>query len=154
MTVNGMMDQVKAEAAHFEKDMEAAIQERVEDEKIRFTDFGHKKIKILIDELQEDLPIFERAGYKLHHLDVELGLSPKLIPYFTIKKHISEKDQIALLEEVKHKRIIHALLSSLFKSAYLQNVLQIGGLDFFGLKVELAAVPTVHLLFREKTHEM
>jgi hypothetical protein len=146
--MDGMLEQLKEEAAHFEDEIEEAVHERIEEEKIKITDFGHKKIKILIDELHEDLPIFERAGYKLHNLEVELGLSPKLIPYFKIEKHISEEEQKALLDEVKQKRIVHALLSSLFKSAYLQKVLRIGGLEFFGLKVELAAVPTVHLLFR------
>ncbi len=148
MDLDEMLDDIKDGAAKMEEEIETAVQEEIEAGTIKIKDFGHKKIKILIDELHDDLPIFERAGYKLHNLEVELGLSPKLIPYFKIEKHISEEEQKALLAEVKSKRIIYALLSSLFKSAYLQKVLRIGGLDFFGLKVELAAIPTVHLLFR------
>ena len=55
--------------------------------------------------------------------------------------------QKAILEEVRHKRALHMLLSSLFKSSYLKKVLRVGNLDFHGLKIELSAIPTVKLLF-------
>ena len=117
------------------------------------TDLGHKKIKDLTDELHDDLPIFERAGYSLHSLEVELGVSPKLIPHFRVHKQISKEEQQAILDEVKHKRLISLLLSSLFKSSYLKEVLRIGDLDFHGLKIELAAIPKVHLLFWKEGEE-
>ena len=111
------------------------------------TDIGHRKIKNLTDELHDDLPIFERAGYSLHSLEVELGISPKLIPHFRVHKQISQEEQQAILDEVKDKRLLTLLLTSLFKSSYLKEVLRIGDLDFHGLKIELSAIPKVNLLF-------
>lgn len=120
--------------------------ELVKEEQI-LADAGHRKIKELLDELNADLPIFEKAGYKLHSLEVEVGISPKIIPHFRVCKHISEEEQKAILEEVKQKRMLHALLASLFKSSYLKKVLRVGNLDFHGIRIELSAVPTVRLQF-------
>ena len=60
---------------------------------------------------------------------------------------LGERREKAILEEVRHKRLLHALLSSLFKSSYLKKILRIGNLDFHGLRIELSAVPTVRLQF-------
>ncbi len=143
MDVNSVIDSVKDSVVKSGD----AINVGIADTEHKITDAGHRKIKELLDELNADLPIFEKAGYKLHSLEVEVGISPKLIPHFRVCQHISEDEQKALLNEVRHKRILHALLSSLFKSSYLKNVLRVGNLDFHGLRVELSAVPTVRLQF-------
>ena len=127
--------------------IKAEVQKEGEETVHKITDVGHRKMKEVIDELHDDLPIFERAGYSLHSLEVELGIAPKLIPHFKVDKQISKEEQLAILDEVKHKRVLYLLLSSLFKSSYLKEILKIGNLEFHGLKVELAAVPKVHLLF-------
>jgi len=124
-----------------------AINAGILDSEHKISDAGHRKIKEMLDELNADLPIFEKAGYKLHSLEVEVGISPKLIPHFRVCQHISEDEQKVILKEVRHKRILHALLSSLFKSSYLKNVLRVGNLDFHGLRIELSAIPTVRLQF-------
>ena len=132
MNVNSVINNLKSEI--------------VKEEQV-IADAGHRKIKDMLDELNADLPIFEKAGYKLHSLEVEVGISPKLIPHFRVCDHISEEAQKAILEEVRHKRILHALLASLFKSSYLKKVLRVGNLDFHGIRIELSAVPTVRLQF-------
>ncbi len=134
--VNELLESVKEEAI---KEGNESIH--------KITDVGHKKIRDLTDELHDDLPIFERAGYSLHSLEVELGISPKLIPHFKVEKQISQEEQQTILDEVKHKRILSLLLSSLFKSSYLKEILKIGNLEFHGLKIELSAIPKVRLLF-------
>lgn len=145
MNLDNIIESVKEEVTKGQEALEGSITETEH----KITDAGHRKMKDLVDELHEDLPIFERAGYKLHSLEVELGITPKLIPHFKVEKHISKEEQQTLLNEVKHKRVLHLLLSSLFKASYLKKVLRIGNLDFNGLKIELSAIPTVRLLFWE-----
>jgi len=143
MDFNSVISNIKGEVVKGETTMAEGLAETEH----KITDAGHRKIKDMLDELHDDLPIFEKAGYKLHSLEVEIGISPKLIPHFRICEHISEEEQKAILEEVRHKRVLHMLLSSLFKSSYLKKVLRVGNLDFHGLKIELSAIPTVKLLF-------
>ena len=112
-----------------------------------FKNATHRKMKEMVDELHDDLPIFERAGYKLDKLEVELGIAPKLIPHFKVEKLLCKEEQDAILKEVRPNRILHLLLSSLFKASYLKDIMQIGNLDFHALKIELAASPKVHLIF-------
>jgi hypothetical protein len=143
MDFNSVINNIKSEVVKGE----TAMAEGFAEAEHKITDAGHRKIKEMLDELNSDLPIFEKAGYKLHSLEVEVGISPKLIPHFRVCEHITEEEQKAILEEVRHKRILHALLSSLFKSSYLKKVLRVGNLDFHGLRIELSAVPTVRLQF-------
>ena len=143
MDVNTVLNSIKDGVTKSDDAIDAGIT----DTEHKITDAGHRKIKAMLDELNADLPIFEKAGYKLHSLEVEVGISPKLIPHFRVCEHISKDEQKAILEEVRHKRILHALLSSLFKSSYLKNVLRVGDLDFHGLRIELSAIPTVRLQF-------
>ncbi len=143
MDLNEIVESVKEEVIKEED----ALKEGIRDTQYKITDMGHKKIKDLMDELHDDLPVFEKAGYKLHSMEVEIGISPKLIPYFIVEKQISQEEQQAILDEVKHQRVLHLLLKSLFKSSYLKEVLKIGDLEFHGLRIELAAMPTVRLLF-------
>lgn len=150
MKLNELVESVKEEVTKEEE----ALKEGIRDAEYKITDMGHKKMKNLMDELHDDLPVFEKAGYKLHSMEVDLGISPKLVPYFTVVRHISKEEQQAILDEVKQKRMLHLLLSSLFKSSYLKEVLKIGNLDFHGLKIELAAVPTVRLVFLESQGEV
>jgi hypothetical protein len=143
MDFNSVLNNIKSEVVKGETAMAGGLEEAEH----KITDAGHRKIKQMLDELHEDLPIFEKAGYKLHSLEVEIGISPKLIPHFRVCEHITEEKQKAILEEVRHKRMLYMLLLSLFKSSYLKKILRIGNLDFHGLKIELSAVPTVRLLF-------
>ena len=143
MDVDSVLNNIKNEVVKNEVTVAAGIANTEH----KISDAGHRKIKKLLDELNSDLPIFEKAGYKLHSLEVEVGISPKLIPYFRVCEHISEEEQKAILDEVRHKRVLHALLSSLFKSSYLKKVLRVGNLDFHGIRIELSAIPTVRLQF-------
>ena len=112
------------------------------------SDFSHQRIKDVMDELHADLPILEHAGFKLHRLEVELGVTPKIIPHFRVIEHPSPEQQRKILDEAKQKRLLHLMLSSLFKVSYLQRMLKIGDLEFHALKIEVCAVPKVHLIFQ------
>lgn len=110
----------------------------------------HKKIIDVSDRFHKNLPIFESAGYKLKKFEVELGISPKLIPHFIIDESVTLEQKMESLEKLKGKRMMHLMMDALIKAGKLRGTLQVGDLDFCGIEVHLAAIPTVRLLFGDK----
>ena len=47
-----------------------------------FKELGSEKIQALIASFQQALPAIQTAGYELTEFEVELGVTPKLIPHF------------------------------------------------------------------------
>ena len=98
-------------------------------------------------DFHEFIPVFERAGFALQNFEIEIGLSPKMIPHFMITKHISEPEKRAILNETRHQRVLHMILEALFKASYLSEHVKVGILQFQGLEIHVGAIPTVRLLF-------
>jgi len=121
--------------------------EHLHEKRKGINDYAHKKVIEASDKLHDNLPIFESAGYKLKKFEVELGISPKIIPHFMVDESVTEEQKMAALEKVKDKRLMHLMLEALIKAGKLHGSLQIGDLDFCGVEVHLAAIPTVRLLF-------
>lgn len=107
----------------------------------------HKKIIDISDKFHDNLPIFESAGYKLKKFEVELGISPKIIPRFIIDESVTLEQKMEALEKVKGKRMMHLMLGALIKAGKLHGTLQVGDLNFCGIEVHLSAIPMVRLLF-------
>lgn len=98
-------------------------------------------------DFHEFILVFERAGFALQNFEIEIGLSPKMVPHFMITKHISESEKRQLLNETRHQRLQHMILEALFKASYLSEHVKMGALQFQGLEVHVGAIPTVRLLF-------
>ncbi len=116
-------------------------------------DISHKKIASVMDEFNEFLPVFEKAGYELLNYEIEISYSPKIIAHFMIKEYVSPEQQKEVLKEVRHKLMIKSVLETLIKTSYLHKHLEIGSLEFVGLEVHVGAVPTVRLLFGKPDSE-
>jgi len=110
-------------------------------------DHHHKKLIEVSDRFHKHLPIFESAGYKLKKFEVELGISPKIIPHFMIDESVTLDQKMDALAKVKGKRLMHLMMEALIKASKLHGAMQIGDLDFCGVEVHLSAIPTVRLLF-------
>ncbi len=120
----------------------------------KLSDLGHRRTQAVLQELHDDLPVFEKAGFFLHSMEVELGVSPKLIPRFRVAHSISPEAQQEILEEVRQKRVLHTLLALLFKSSHLSDIMKIGDLEFHAFKIEVGAIPTVSLVFSHPGDEL
>lgn len=117
-------------------------------------DLGQKKTKAMVDELNANLPIFERAGFGLLRMEIEMGVSPNIIAMFSICSRMDKEQQHQLLGEVRSNRMLHMVLSLLFKSSGLIDFVNIGDLQFYVMKVTLGTLPKVSLVFnREKNPE-
>lgn len=118
-------------------------------EKPELKDLGQRKLVELAQEFNKNLPLFERAGFKLKHLEIEINLSPKFIVHFHIQRQISEEEKLAVLKEISGKRILKMVMEALFKASGLKEYLKVGGLNFLGVAIHVGAIPTVRVLFGE-----
>ena len=115
--------------------------------KSRLTDMGHQRLVDHVNEFDAYLPLLERAGFELRRFEIEVGLSPKFIPRFMIRRLISEEEKKRLLEEAGSKHLLKMILDALFKASYLSKHVKVGALEFLGLEIHVGAVPRVRLLF-------
>jgi len=112
-----------------------------------FADMGHQKLVDHVNEFDTYIPLFERAGFELRRFEIEVGLSPKFIPRFLIRRLISEEEKKQVMEEARSKHLLKMILEGLFKASYLSRHVKVGALEFLGLEIHVAAVPRVRLLF-------
>ncbi len=112
-----------------------------------FRHLGHDKVVDMANQFHSSLPIFEKAGFKLQNLEIEVGISPKIIPHFMIIGQPSEEQQKQAISEMQSHRLMKPVMDALVKASYLHKHIKIGNLPFIGLEVHFAIVPTVRLIF-------
>ena len=161
MSIGNMVNKVKREVKHNVESIDrighlksptaaaipSGISEHLQEKRKEIDDHAHKKIIDVSDRFHNHLPVFESAGYKLKRFEVELGISPKLIPHFIIDESVTLEQKMQALEKVKGKRMMHLMMDALIKAGKLRGTLQVGDLDFCGIEVHLSAIPMVRLLF-------
>lgn len=112
-----------------------------------FRHMGHDKVVDIANQFHSSLPIFEKAGFKLQNLEIEVGISPKIIPHFMIIDQPSEEEKKQAIKEIKSNRLMKPVMDALIKASYLHRYIKIGDLPFIGIEVHFAIVPTVRLIF-------
>jgi hypothetical protein len=113
-----------------------------------FTELGMEKLKAVIAEVTSAFPLFERAGFAVEEVQVEIGLTPKLMPRFKHTHTLPQEVQQQLLAEASDKKLVKFMLISLFKSVNMQNLIQDPKLKLYGIEIDLTAVPSVRGIFR------
>ncbi|WP_144391742.1 hypothetical protein [Pleionea sediminis] len=107
-----------------------------------------EKLKAVIDEVTASFSLFEKAGFEVEEVQVEIGVAPKLMPRFKYVRDISPNEQEKLIAEAGDKKLVKFMLISLFKSAKLQKLIQDPKLEFYAIEIDLTAVPSVRGVFR------
>lgn len=116
-------------------------------------DFALSKVIDRIDQFDEALPVFERIGFELVRLDVEIGISPSVSARFDINRIPTEEEQKQALASLQGDGSLHTLLNSMLKACKLHQHLQVGRLEFNALVVTLATLPSVQMVFGEPRPE-
>jgi len=147
-TAEGVVDELKNAVPLCDEPAAAqAHVEQPEEEHKPLTDFTHRKIKQITDELHEAVPYLEKAGYVLDSLSVDIGIPPKVVPRFTVREEIDEATKEAVLEESKQHRLAHMILAAVLKTSPLRRAIKVGSLTFRELEIHCAAIPKIRLVF-------
>jgi hypothetical protein len=112
------------------------------------SELGMEKLKAVIAEVTSAFPLFERAGFSVEEVQVEIGLAPKLMPRFKHVRTLTPEEQTNILAEACDKRLVKFMLISLFKSVNMQNLIQDPKLQLHAIEIDLTAVPSVRGIFK------
>ena len=105
------------------------------------------KLKEVMDEINDIMPIIKEVGYSVNEVEVELGVLPKIIPHFRKIEDMSEEEMNIVIEKYKDRKLTYLIVSSLAKAASMQKSIQLSSLKFTEVEIEAGAVPSVKLKF-------
>jgi len=108
---------------------------------------GEGKIAEILSDFEAALPFIKNAGYGLTELEVELAISPRLVPHF-VHEEKDEADVNQALEALSENSIGRNLLIGLIKAGKLQKKISIANLVFSHVEISIAAMPSVTLQYR------
>lgn len=147
-TAEGVVDELRNAVSLRDQPESTQVQvEEPEEENKPLTDFTHREIQQITDELREAIPYLEKAGYVLDSLSVDIGMPPKVVPRFTVREEIDEAMKEAVLAESKQHRLAHMILVAVLKTSPLRRAIKVGSLTFRELEIHCAAIPKIRLVF-------
>jgi hypothetical protein len=108
---------------------------------------GAQKIQELVLSFQQALPAIKSAGYEMTEFEVELGVTPKLIPHF---RHAakSAEDIDAARTMLKDNRLGMMILVALLKAGDVHRQIKVAGFGFTHIEIELGIIPSVRLQYK------
>ncbi len=107
------------------------------------TGYGADKLEETAEKLNGVLPYIERAGFRVTEIEVNMGITPALIPHVQVYDVLPKDERPALMAELKGRKFASGILSSLFRAADFGNRIDLKGFDFFEIEIELGVIPSV-----------
>jgi len=108
---------------------------------------GSDKIQELVESFQQALPAIKSAGYELTEFEIELGVTPKLIPHFRHAPKAAE-DVEAAREMLKDNKLGQLLLGALLKAGDVHKQIKVAGFGFSHIEIEMGLIPSVRLQYK------
>jgi hypothetical protein len=109
---------------------------------------GSEKIQELVTSFQQALPALSSAGYELTEFEVELGVTPKLIPHFRHASRTAE-DVDAARDRLKENKLGQLLLGALLKAGDVHKQIKVAGFGFSHIEIEMGLIPSVRLQYKK-----
>jgi hypothetical protein len=108
---------------------------------------GSQKIQELVGSFQQSLPAIRSAGYELTEFEVELGVTPKLIPHF---RHAakSAEDIDTARAMLKDNKLGMMILVALLRAGEVHKQIKVAGFAFSHIEIELGLIPCVRLQYK------
>ena len=104
-------------------------------------------IEEMVDDINLHLPALGEAGYTLHEVAVEIGLTPKIVATFGSQPDITQERIDAVIAAHQEAKVTIALLRALFTAYKLQKSIKIAGMTPHGIELEIGLTPSVVVKF-------
>jgi len=131
----GLLDKTKEKAAEFKNGPGSAL-----------ADAGLAKVRDVLGLLNAALPLLKQAGCAPSGVDVDIGLSPKVVANFATSD-VSEEAIARITAENPDKKLACAILKALQQGARWQRAVEVGALRASTLAVEISLVPCLKMSF-------
>jgi hypothetical protein len=109
-------------------------------------DAGIDKIKTIITDFENALPVLKKAGYNLKELNITVGVPPTVLASFNIK-NVSEEVSNAALEELDSNKVGKAVLSALIGASKMKQKIEVKNMTMDEIEVELGLIPKVSIIY-------
>ena len=109
----------------------------------QITGYGADKLEETAERLNGVLPYIERAGFRVTEIEVNMGVTPAVIPHVQVDDVLPKAERPALMAELKGRTFATGILSSLFRAADFGKRIDLKGFDFFEIEIELGVIPSV-----------
>ncbi len=109
---------------------------------------GAEKVQELVTAFQQAQPALKSAGYELTEFEIELGVTPKLIPHFKHAPRTAE-DVDAAREALKNNKLGQLLLGALLKAGDVHKQIKVAGFGFSHIEIEMGLIPSVRLQYKK-----
>ncbi len=108
---------------------------------------GSEKVQELISSFQQALPAIQMAGYELTEFEIELGITPKLIPHF---RHADKslEDIEGAREALRENKLGTLILGGLLKAGEVHRQIKVAGFCFTHIEIELGLIPSIRLQYK------
>lgn len=116
-------------------------------------DIGATKVQELVASFQQALPAIRTAGYELTEFEIELGVTPKLIPHFRYAAR-SADDVANAREAVRDNKLGALMLNALLKAGDVHRQIRVAGYSFSHVEIELGLIPSVRLQYKNDGQEL
>jgi hypothetical protein len=110
-------------------------------------DMAAEQLQSTMDEVNASAPYLARVGYCMLGLQVELGLSPKVILTLSQREVIDPQAFTGVLAEVASRRVLSSILNALQQANALQGKIRVRGYLFRDIEIELGIPPAVRMIF-------
>lgn len=110
-------------------------------------DLAAEQLQGTMNEVNASVPYLARVGYCLLNLQVEIGLSPKVILALSQRETIDPAAFASILAEVSERKVLASILSALQQANALQGKFRVQGYFFRDIEIELGIPPAVRMIF-------
>lgn len=110
-------------------------------------DMAAEQLQGTMDEVNASAPYLARVGYYMLGLQIELGLSPKVILTLSQREVIDPQAFAGVLSEVAGRKVLASILSALQQANALQGKIRVRGYLFRDIEIELGIPPAVRMIF-------
>jgi len=108
---------------------------------------GAEKVQEVVTAFQQALPALSSAGYELTEFEIELGVTPKLIPHFRHAPRSTEDIDTAR-EALKDNKLGQILLGALLRAGDMHKQIKVAGFCFSHIEIEMGLIPSVRLQYK------
>jgi hypothetical protein len=110
---------------------------------------GGEKIQEMVTSFQQALPTIKSAGYELTEFEIELGVTPKLIPHFRYSPRSDEAVEGAR-EALRENKLGSLILGALLRAGAAHKQIKVAGFAFSHIEIELGLIPSVRLQYKNE----
>lgn len=103
----------------------------------------------IMNDLDEAMPMIEKAGYSISALEIELTLPPEVTTSFELTEVVERKKQEQILDSLEGNKIGVLVLSSLMKTFALNKEISVKDMNLKAIDITISIPPYVTIQYEK-----